>query len=147
MKKMNRILAFLLVLTMVIPGFAFAEDVSSALGTKTNVLTEAIEKFNPEEETDRVKLKVEPEEFYEDEDEVRIIVELKSEPSVVRATERNLRYEQMSESSIKEIERRINEEQVQVKRQIESVSGMKFLTDLVEWLNLRILRLLKIFLR
>jgi len=129
MKKMNRILAFLLVLTMVIPGFAFAEDVSSALGTKTNVLTEAIEKFNPEEETDRVKLKVEPEEFYEDEDEVRIIVELKSEPSVVRATERNLRYEQMSESSIKEIERRINEEQVQVKRQIESVSGMKFINS------------------
>ena len=55
MKKVNRILAFLLVLAMVIPGFAFAEDVSSALGTKTNVLTEAIEKFKHDEETDSEK--------------------------------------------------------------------------------------------
>lgn len=129
MKKVNRILAFLLVLAMVIPGFAFAEDVSSALGTKTNVLTEAIEKFKHDEETDRLKLDIEPEEFYEDEDEVRIIVELKSDPSVVQATERNLRYEQMPESSIKGIERKINEEQVQVKRQIESVASMKYINS------------------
>ncbi len=126
MKRLNRILAFLLVLTMLIPTFAFAETENSTQG---EILTRAVEKFVPKEETKGIRLEVEPGEFFEDEDEVRIIVELKSEPSAVYATERNLRYEQMSESSIKEIERRIDEEQALVKKQIESSVGMKFLNS------------------
>ena len=127
MKRMNRILALLLVLTLIIPGFTFAESENSTQG---ETLTRAIEKFKADENAEKIKLEDELGEFFEDEDEVRIIVELKSDPSIVYATERNLRYEEMSKSSIKEIERRIDEEQTQVKKNIESSRvDMKFINS------------------
>ena len=127
MKKMNRFLALLLVLTLIIPGFTFAENENSTQG---EVLTRVTDKFKADENAEKIKLEDELGEFFEDDDEVRIIVELKSDPSIVYATERNLSYEEMSESSIKQVERRIDEEQRQVKKNIEANRvDMKFINS------------------
>jgi len=130
LKRISKFIALLLVLTLILPGFAFAENVDNVSVSESKVLEKVIEKFKPDLKVEEVKPEDEAGEFFNDDDEVRIIVELKSDPSIVYATERNLRYEEMSNSSIQEIERRIDNEQEQVKRSIEySNVNMKYLNS------------------
>lgn len=130
MKRLNRILAFLLVLTLIVPGFTFAEGGENLDISKTTVLERAMEKFKPDLETEKVKLEDELGEFFKDDDEVRIIVELKSDPSIVYATERNMSYGEMSKSSLNDIERKIDNEQQKVKNSILSNKvDMKFINS------------------
>lgn len=130
MKKMSRFLALLLVMALILPGFTFAENVNNLGSSESKVLERAIDKFKPTSETESVKLKDIAGEFFDDDDEVRIIVELKSNPAIVFATEKNLKYEEMSESSIEQIEKRINNEQEQVKKSIKLNNvNMKYLNS------------------
>ncbi|WP_352418802.1 S8 family serine peptidase [Proteiniborus sp.] len=118
MKKINKIsrfLSILLVLTLILPGFAFADNQGNQEVTKKALLEKTIEKFQPSLEEGRVKLESNPEELFNKDDEVRIIVELESSPSIVRASERNMSYREMSKSTISDIEKRIETEQKNVK--------------------------------
>jgi len=118
MKKMNRFLALLLVMALILPGFTFAET-NNLSSSESKMIERAIGKFESSVETESSKLKDITGEYFDDNDDVRIIVELKSNPAIAYATEKNLKYEEMSESSIEQIERRINNEQEQVKKSIE----------------------------
>lgn len=124
MKKLSKILSILLVITLVIPGLAFAVNDESVytvenqkIGEDEKALLESVyEKIKPYQE-DR-KLDIDIEDYFEDDDEVRIIVELSSNPSIVYATESGKDYSEMSQKSINDIERKIENEQEAVKNKI-----------------------------
>lgn len=118
MKKMNRFLALLLVMALMLPGFTYAENTNNLSSSESKIIERALGKFQSSEETEELKLKDIAGEYYDDSNDVRIIVELKSNPVITYATENNLKYEEMSESSIEQIERRIDNEQQQVKKSI-----------------------------
>lgn len=130
MKRSMRILSLLLVLVLIISGFTFAENEGNPSNPEAQLLQRAIEKFKSEEDVEKLELENNLDEFFQDDDEVRIIVELKSDPVIVYATESNLNYNEMTESSISGIERRINDEQQKVKRNILSNNvDMEFLNS------------------
>ncbi|MDR7857505.1 S8 family serine peptidase [Tissierella sp.] len=115
---MSRFLALLLVLTLIIPGFTFAENMENTSMSQVKELERIIEKFQPKLEEERVKLEDKLGESFNDDDEVRIIVELKSDPSIVYATERNMSYGEMSKTSLNSIENQIMKEQEGLKNAI-----------------------------
>ena len=119
MKKINKFLAILLVMALILPGFTFAEEANTLSSPESRIVERAIGKFGSNLETESINLKDVAGEYFDDNDDVRIIVELKSNPAIAYATEKNLKYEEMSESSIEQIERRIDSEQTQVKKSIE----------------------------
>ena len=128
LKKLSKILSILLVLTLVIPGLTFAandekvytEEILNLDGevdeNQKALLEEVYEKFKPHQE-DR-KLEIDLEDYFNDDDEVRIIVELSSNASIVYATESGKSYSEMSKNSINDIEKKIENEQEAVKNQI-----------------------------
>lgn len=118
MKKINKILSILLVLTLVIPGFAFADNQANLSVTEKALLETAMKKFQPSLEEGRAKLENNLEELFDKDDEVRIIVELKSDPAIVYATDSNTSYKSMSKSKLIDIEKNINNEQQKVKNSI-----------------------------
>ena len=130
MKRSIRILSLLLVLALIISGFTFAENGGNPSNPEAQLLKRAIEKFKSAEDVEKLELDNNLDEFFQDDDEVRIIVELKSDPVIVYATESNLNYNEMTESSISGIERKINDEQQKVKRNILSNNvDMEFLNS------------------
>jgi len=130
LKRVKRLISLLLVLTLILPVFAFAEPGENTSLSTEKVFERVAEKFRPELEADKVKLETDLEQIYKDDDEVRIIVELESKPSIVYATERNISYENMSKSLLSNIEQRIEAEQAEVKKHILSRNvDMKFLNS------------------
>lgn len=128
--KLKRVLALLLVLALVLPVPSFAETSNKVSLSKESIYEKVAEIFKPQLEASRVKLEKDLEEIYNDEDEVRIIVEMKSKPSIVYATERNISYEKMSQTLVNEIEKKIVAEQEEVKKQILSRNvDMKFINS------------------
>lgn len=131
MKKINRFLALLLVMALIMPGFTFADNTNNLSSSESKTLERAIGKFESSLKTElnletELSVKTQPfnlkeitGEYFDDNDEVRIIVELKSDPAIAFATEKSLKYEEMSKSSIKQIEEKIDIEQEQVKKSIE----------------------------
>lgn len=128
MKKLNKFLALLLVMALILPGFTFANDASNLKntaveskldGSELKTFERALGKFDSNLKTESVSLTEQLEEFFKDSDEVRIIVELKTEPAIVQATRMNTRYGNMSNSAIQKIEQQINNEQELLKKSIE----------------------------
>lgn len=136
MKKINKIsrfLSILLVLTLIFPGFVFADNQDNQGNQRIAekvLLEKAMEKFQPKLEEGRIKLEDNLERFFDKNDEVRVIVELKTSPSIVQASERNMSYREMSRSTINDIERKIELEQKNVKNDILSRKiDMEFLNS------------------
>lgn len=116
MKRFSQILSILLVLALILPGFTFAEQPNNLSDQEKILYQKVAEKFksNSQEKLDLEKY----DGIFNKDDEVRIIVELESEPSIVYATERNMRYQEMSRNTIDKIERAIEVEQRNVKNAI-----------------------------
>ena len=129
MKKFNKLLALILVMALILPGFTFTNDagnlkntasnISKSASTELDTFERALKKFDTSSKEESISLTEQLEEFYKDSDEVRIIVELKTKPSIVQATIMNTRYAEMSNSALQKIENQINNEQEQLKRSIE----------------------------
>lgn len=128
MKKFNKFLALLLIMALVLPGFTFANDAgnlknSASVTSKTDTselktVERALDKFDSNLKTESISLTKQLEEFFNDNDEVRIIVELKTEPAIVQATRVNTKYGSMSSTALQKIEQQINKEQEQLKQSI-----------------------------
>lgn len=134
MRRTRRLLSLLLVIALIIPGFVFGENFDSNISVqelvteKEAIVEKSVERFTKEYEDYKVEENLE--EFFKDDEEVRVIVELKSDPAIVRATASNIRYENMSKSKIKSIEKSINIEQDTVKRNILSSNvDMQFINS------------------
>lgn len=118
MKKLNKILALLLIMAMILPGFTFRTDANNLDNKEAKLVERALEKFGSDVKAESVNVKELYGEFFKDDDEVRIIVELKTEPAIVQATSMNMRYSSMSQESLQKIEQQIEKEQQQVKNSI-----------------------------
>lgn len=113
-KKFTKALSILLVLALMLPGFAFAEKDAGVQREKFYEDVKEIFRDNPVGKIDREAT----DEIFKSDDEVRIIVELESKPSLVYATEQNISYEELRNAE--EIERSIEIEQQNVKKAIQS---------------------------
>ena len=116
MKRVSRILSILLILSLLLPGFSFARgnrDIQLSEEQK-RVYEDVKERFKSESKAN-IDIPSNTQ-LFKAEDQVRIIVELESDPSLVRATQRGLSYEKFS--SAKSIEEDIEAEQEVVKKQI-----------------------------
>lgn len=119
MRKISRFLSFLLVLTLIIPGFTFAQEQPN-IDRQKQLVEKAREVLKNEiaESKKTSKAEVELEKEYNDDEEVRVIVELEANPSIVYATERGMTYDEMSISAVADIERNLEREQEAVKQNI-----------------------------
>jgi lactocepin len=118
----------MLILALLLPGFVFANNQDSLEDANKELYKKVMEKFEPKLNKEKEPVKDNLEEFFKDEDEVRIIVELKSEPSIVYATNKDKSYEMLSNSTINDIERKIDNEQQKVKANIRAQNiDMKFI--------------------
>ena len=121
LRKLNKFLSIMLILTLLLPGFIFAEGAEgqdSSIEMNKTLLEKVTKEFKPVLDNMKVPIEDDLGEFFEDDDEVRIIVELESKPSIVYATERNASYEKLSTSTVNDIERKIDNEQQRVKADI-----------------------------
>lgn len=118
LRKFNKFLSIFLILALLLPGIVFAERETSTIDAKKTVEEKMIKEFKPILDNMKIPVKDNLDEFFKDDDEVRIIVELKSKPSIVYATERNVSYEKLSISTVDDIERKIDNEQQKVKANI-----------------------------
>ena len=126
MKKLNKFLALLLVMALILPGFTYAYDAndltntapSKANSSELETVERALDKLDSKVKAESISLTKQLEEFYKADDVVRVIVELKTEPVIVQATKANTRYGNLSKSSISKIEQQINKEQEQLKQSI-----------------------------
>lgn len=118
-RMFRRILSLLLVISLVIPGFAFAQEQPN-VDRQKELIEKAynLVKQEAKKATKDIDKNIEIEDSFKDDDEVRIIVELESKPSIVYATERGIAYSEMSKASIEKIERDIEAEQEAVKARI-----------------------------
>ncbi len=129
MKKFNKLLALVLIMALILPGFTFINGVGNLSNTTSSIsksnsnelgtFERALKQFDNSSKKESISLTERFEEFYKDSDEVRIIVELKTKPSIMQATIMNTRYADMSNSALQKIENQINNEQEQLKRSIE----------------------------
>lgn len=130
MKRITRLLSLLIVLTLILPGFAFGQSNNDLKVDETRTLERISESLKENADDENVKLEVDLEDYFQDDDEVRIIVELKSDPAIVYATERNIGYSEMSKSSLNSIEKAIDREQESLKTRILSKKvDMQFLNS------------------
>ncbi len=106
MKNIKRLLSVILILTLIIPSLIFAE------GTNKSVDPKKIINYNLKEE------KFQGEENIEDDDEVRVVVELKEEPAISFATKKDVEYSNLRETEKANLEKRIETLQESVKREI-----------------------------
>lgn len=111
-KKFTKALSILLVLALMLPGFAFAEEDAGIQREKIYQDVKEVFRSEPVNKLDREAM----DKYFKEDDEVRIIVELESKPSIVYATEKNVPYKELSNA--KEIERQIEIEQQNVKKAI-----------------------------
>ncbi len=115
LKRFSKFLSIILVLTLLLPGLVFAENQSSP---NEAILKKVIDEFKPSLENMKVPVEDDLEKFFKDDDEVRIIVELESKPAIVYATDKNINYEKLSTLTIRDVERKIDNEQQRVKNSI-----------------------------
>ena len=147
MKKISSFLSFLLVLALIIPGFVFAanEDIKYAKSSELGKYEEGSEEFknliesinsmikNGKEEN---KFDYNLEELFNHDKNVRIIVELNNNPTIVYATEKGVGYSQLSQNTINDIERNILTEQESFKNQIKAQNiDMKFINNFTTVFN------------
>lgn len=118
MKKLSKLLSILLVLVLIMPGFTFAKNDDSASINQGEVarLKQIYEILEPQLEDNKAEVSLE--DYFNEDDEVRIIVELSSKAPIVYATESGKSYSEMSKNSINDIERKIENEQEAVKNKI-----------------------------
>lgn len=126
MKRTIKLLSILLILSLLLPGFTFAREYKQVeLNDVQKKLYEDIKKKFRSESDANINIPSDAQ-LFKDEDEVRIIVELESEPSIVYATKNKLSYENFS--SAKSIEAKIEAEQEAVKKEIQiNKVDMKFI--------------------
>lgn len=116
MKIKTRILSILLILSLILSSFAFAENENNLTERQKEIHRKVIEQFGSDPLSKIEKDSVSTDDIFEDSEEVRIIVELESKPSIVYATERNMSYRELNLAS--QIERQIEIEQEKVKQNI-----------------------------
>lgn len=120
MKKFSKFLSIMLILALIIPGFAFATNEGDLQdyedGEKKILAEEVYEKLKSYQKSR--KAEIDFEDYFNEDDEVRIIVELSSKAPIVYATEGGKSYSEMSKSSINDIERKVENEQEAVKNKI-----------------------------
>lgn len=130
MKKLNKILSIVLVLAILLPGFTFAEN-NKHNEEELKEIQKVYERFKDELNKEEAPINKEDlEEIFKPEDNVRVIVELKSKPSIVRATEKGLSYTSMSKKEIANVEKSLKAEQNVVKKQLKlNKVNMKYAHD------------------
>ncbi|HSH35838.1 S8 family serine peptidase, partial [Schnuerera sp.] len=116
MKRITRIFSILLILSLILPGFTFAENQNSLTDEQKEIHRKVTEKFGSDPLSNIDIDSISTDEIFEDSEEVRIIIELESKPSIVHATEKNMGYEELNFAS--QIERQIEIEQEKVKNAI-----------------------------
>ncbi|WP_192929719.1 S8 family serine peptidase [Alkaliphilus serpentinus] len=115
--KTRRVLTLLLIVAFVLSNsLAFAASPTSDNQLDESIISRAIEKLKPEETEASLSRKLEK--FFNEDDEVRIIVELDSEPTIQYATRMNKGYSALSVKVVSDLERNIEKEQQQVKQKI-----------------------------
>ena len=129
MKNRRKILSLILVLSLLFPSLVYAatldaDEDSRVTGVKlNNVEAKKSDSFNKKkmvdefpglEEFDGEETK----DNYDEEEDVRIIVELKDKPSIVHATKENMRYKDMPKNKVDKIEREVLVNQEKVKKDI-----------------------------
>ena len=122
MKNIKKILSILLVFVMVVPAFAFAENEiqSQDVVSSEETVVESDKKVPAEMYKAGIDKDKKVEETGEKGDkDVRVIVEVKDDPAVVRATDKGKRFEEMGEKEKKEIEKSIISSQDKVIKAIE----------------------------
>ncbi|MSU00626.1 S8 family serine peptidase [Tissierella pigra] len=118
MKRFNKLLSLILVLSLILPGVVFAENEVPSNQELSNSVTEMFEKAD-----------VDRDEYFTPEQEVRIVVELDSNPGIVHATRRGVEYSELSMAEINDIERNIFMEQETVKNSISRITDMEYIND------------------
>lgn len=118
MKRFNKFLSIMLILALMVPGLVFADNGGNQEAIDKALREKVMEQFRPMLEQGKVPADVDLDDFFEEDDEVRIIVELKSDPAIVYATSRNVSFESISKSTIADLERKILDEQENVKKDI-----------------------------
>lgn len=126
MKKFSRILSLVLILTLILPGFSFAENDRNVTEYQKEMYEKVQGKFRADPEK---KIEIDrTDELFKADDEVRIIVELESDPSIVRATKNRVSYQKFNKAD--KIEKDIEVEQQAVKNSIISKKiDMDFVHD------------------
>lgn len=129
MRKFSKVLSLILAFVLIIPGFTFAEGQPTVDSRELEVIERALENYgdiiNPSEAIADVSL----DEVYNEDDEVRIIVELESDPAIVYANERGISFESVNESIKDNLYNEINAEQNRVKSQINSAIDMDYINN------------------
>lgn len=124
LKRIIRLLSILLVIALILPGFSIADGKDTINIQQEELYQRVTEKFR-EEPIDKID-RNDTNQLYSADDEVRIIVELESEPSIVRATKSKVSYDKFT--SADRIEKDIEAEQQKVKNSIiASRIDMKFI--------------------
>ena len=118
MNRIKRALTLLLVFLLTVSGALVPKTVAFAETSKGEQA--AIEKFLADNQ--EKKLDVDLSEAFAENDDVRIIVELKANPGIEIANEKNVSYSKLSVSETKKIESNIKANQDTVKKQISSRS-------------------------
>lgn len=126
MKRVTKLLSILLIFALLLPSFAFADNEENLSPWQKKVYEDVTSKFTlpADANIDRDSTY----ELFKANDEVRIIVELEREPSIVHATKKNLSYKEFSQ--VREIEKQIELDQKKVKDNILSKKiHMDFIHD------------------
>ncbi|MSS43961.1 S8 family serine peptidase [Anaerosalibacter bizertensis] len=114
MKNVRKFLSILIILTLLLPSLVFAEGDGKLV----------------DEFPDRNKFGGNTTEEFKDEDEVRVIVELKEDPIVVKATKSNKRYSKMTVKERRNEEKKLLNNQEKIKNDIQSKRiGFKKMTN------------------
>jgi len=134
MRKIYKLLSLILVISLILPTSVFGAR-ETAISREKEILQMALKDFgemiNPEE----AKVDIEVEESYNDEDEVRVIVELQSDPAIVYANNLGVSFESLSESVKEKLYEDIIEEQNKVKTQIDSIIDMEYIHNFTTVFN------------
>lgn len=118
MKRFNKILALLLILSLILPGMSFAEKEVPFNPDLSNSIIEMSE-----------KLDINRDEYFTPEQEVRIVVELDSDPGITYATRRGVEYAELSMDEVNGLERNILMEQDSIKRDISRVADIEYINS------------------
>ena len=118
MKRFNKLLSLILILSLILPGMSFAEKEFPFNRDLKNSIT------GMQESAD-----VNRDDYFTPEQEVRIVVELDSSPGITYATSRGVEYSELSTAEIDDIERNIFTEQKKVKDSISRITNMEHINN------------------
>lgn len=114
MKNFKKVISLILILALIIPNMVFANELSEEDGFKVNDERMSLVKEMVKEREQKVQLTPD----HDENDMVRIIVELKDKPVIVHGTESGQKYEDMSYSQKSNIESELYAAQEAVKSSI-----------------------------